>query len=143
MHGRLGTSLLIASLSLAAVVSGCESLLGFEGLTRTPASDGERFPDVIAVELRPLGEDRYDVVVTLSSPYDSPERYADGWRVIDGAGAVLGTHTLLHHHAAEQPFTRTQMGLHIPSDVTEVTVEGRDQANGFGGSSLTVRVPRE
>jgi hypothetical protein len=105
------------------------------------APGGDRFPDVLAVELRPQGERVFDVVVTLSSPYDTPERYADGWRVLDPAGTVLGTHTLMHDHANEQPFTRTQRGLHIPDGIAEVTVEGRDQANGFGGLTVTVAVP--
>ncbi len=71
----------------------------------------------------------------------APERYADGWRVLDPEGNVLGTHALLHDHAGEQPFTRTQRGLAIPEGVTQVTVEGRDQANGFGGATVTVDVP--
>ena len=61
--------------------------------------------------------------------------------MLDPEGNVLGTHTLLHDHAAEQPFTRTQRGLLIPAGVDEVTVEGRDQANGFGGLTVTVAVP--
>lgn len=106
-----------------------------------PSSGGDQFPDVIEVALRPLGDGRYDVTVTLSSPYDTPQRYADGWRVTDDAGNTLGTHTLLHDHASEQPFTRTQPGLAIPEGVAEVTVQGRDQVNGFGGLSMTVAVP--
>jgi hypothetical protein len=81
------------------------------------------------------------VSVTLSSPYDSPQRYADGWQVTNPDGNVLGTHTLLHDHAAEQPFTRVQRGLLIPHGIDEVTVQGRDLTNGFGGLSLTVPVP--
>ena len=99
------------------------------------------FPDILAVELRPLGGRSFDVAVTVSSPYDTPQRYADGWRVLDPDGNVLGTHTLLHDHANEQPFTRTQRSLVIPAEVDVVTVEGRDQANGYGGLSMTVEVP--
>jgi hypothetical protein len=101
----------------------------------------DRFPDVLAVELRPAGARVYDVVVTISSPYDTPDRYADGWRVLDAEGNVLGTHVLLHDHGHEQPFTRTQQGLHIPAGIETVTVEGRDRANGFGGATVTVEVP--
>lgn len=70
-----------------------------------------------------------------------PQRYADGWRVIAPDGTVLGEHTLLHDHAAEQPFTRTQSGVAIPTDVLTVTIEGRDLVNGYGGTTLTVDVP--
>jgi len=36
-------------------------------------------------------------------------------RVLAPDGAVLGEHTLLHDHANEQPFTRTQPNVIIPS----------------------------
>ena len=107
----------------------------------TQEAGGDRFPDVLAVELRPQGDRVYDVAVTLSSPYDTPQRYADGWRVLDPAGNTLGAHTLMHDHASEQPFTRTQSDLQIPSDVAEVVVEGRDTQNGYGGKTVTVQVP--
>jgi len=138
------TVLIRASLVLLAVVVliGCSVLE--DTFVQTPSGTQpptDRFPDILAVELRPQGDRVYDVAVTLSSPYDTPERYADGWRVLDPEGNVLGAHTLLHDHAAEQPFTRTQSGLHIPAGIDEITVEGRDQANGFGGLTLTTDVP--
>lgn len=108
----------------------------------TSAATGQRYPDIVDVELDPLGDGVYDVRVTVSSPYDTPQRYADGWRVLTPDGDVLGTHTLAHDHANEQPFTRTQGGVEIPADVDEVTVEGRDQRFGFGGDTVTVDVPR-
>ncbi|MGI8944911.1 MAG: hypothetical protein ACR2GL_01555 [Thermoleophilaceae bacterium] len=81
--------------------------------------------------------------MTVSSPYDSPERYADGWRVLEaGSGEVLGEHMPAHDHASEQPFTHAQGDLEIPDDVDRVTVEGRDQDNGYGGATVTVDVPR-
>lgn len=85
--------------------------------------------------------DKFSVEVTISSPYDTPERYADGWRVLDESGKVLGEHELTHDHASEQPFTRTQNDLRIPAGVTKVTVEGRDQRNGYGGKTVTALVP--
>lgn len=106
------------------------------------APSEQRFPDVVAVDIQQVGEDVYDLSVTLSSPYDTPERYADGWRVLDPDGVTLGEHQLGHDHADEQPFTRVQTGLRIPGDVDKVTVEGRDQANGYGGGTIAVEVPR-
>ncbi|MFV2062225.1 MAG: hypothetical protein ACC726_01770 [Chloroflexota bacterium] len=152
-------SLSIAALLVVFVVSGCQ-LLGFqtaaprqqaadpqlqepEESPMIPVSGGDQFPDVLEVVLRPQADGTYDVAVTLSSPYDTPQRYADGWRVMDPDGNTLGTRMLAHDHANEQPFTRTQRGLTIPEGIDEVTVEGRDQANGFGGLTVTVPVPRE
>lgn len=105
----------------------------------TPSPRGQ--PDVETATLTPGGDGAYDVEVTISSAYDSPERYADGWRVLTDDGQVLGTHELAHHHADEQPFTRTQTGLQIPPDVREVVVEGRDSRNGWGGTTVRVPVP--
>lgn len=98
------------------------------------------FPDVLEAGLTSAG-DEYSLRVTLSSEYDTPERYADGWRVLDPDGNVLGSWELAHDHAAEQPFTRTQTGLQIPDGVAEVTIEGRDLRNGYGGRTVTVPVP--
>lgn len=108
------------------------------------ASDGsaaQRHPDIVEAEVRRAGDQTFDIAVTVSSPYDTPERYADGWRVLAPDGTELGTHTLMHDHAGEQPFTRTQSGVEIPDDVAEVTIEGRDQQYGFGGKTVTVAVP--
>ena len=98
----------------------------------------QRYPDVVAVEATAADDGSWSFAVTLSSPYDTPERYADGWRIVGPDGAVYGEHLLLHDHAAEQPFTRTQRGVDIPSGVGEVTVEGRDQRYGYGGATVTV-----
>lgn len=107
-----------------------------------PDTEGADHPDVLAAVLEGDGGEGWSLDVTLSSEYDSPERYADGWRVLDPDGEVLGEHTLGHDHADEQPVTRTQTGLEIPDGVDVVTVEGRDTENGFGGATLEVEVPR-
>ena len=69
--------------------------------------------------------------MTVSSPYDTPERYADAWRVVGPDGSEYGIRVLTHDHESEQPFTRSQGGIEIPGDVTIVTIEGRDLANGY------------
>ena len=107
----------------------------------TTVDTDQRFPDVETAELTPEDGGTWSLAVTVSSPYDTPERYADGWRVLDEEGNELGTHELAHDHADEQPFTRTQSGLAIPEGVDEVRVEGRDSENGYGGSTVVVPVP--
>lgn len=101
------------------------------------------FPDVEAADLRRESDGTYRLEVTISSPYDTPERYADGWRVLDPDGNELGSHELAHDHAGEQPFTRTQTGLVIPDGVDEIRVEGRDLKNGYGGTTVVVAVPAQ
>ncbi|MEO6789649.1 MAG: hypothetical protein ABI249_05500 [Ornithinibacter sp.] len=100
------------------------------------------FPDVVDATLTRSGNGTFTLDVTMSSPYDSPDRYADGWRVLAPDGTELGTHLLTHDHASEQPFTRTQSDLKIPEGVATVTVEGRDQVSGYGGKTRQVDVPR-
>ena len=104
------------------------------------ADEAEMFPDVVKVEVSEQGG-QFQVAATLTSPYDTPERYADGWRVLDPDGNELGVLEVDHDHASEQPFTR-ELTLSIPDDVDEITVEGRDQLSGYGGKRATAPVPR-
>ena len=127
---------------IAALVIAGSALLACgsndDGSSPGPA---ELFPDVVDVEITAEGDGSYTIAATLSSPYDSPERYADAWRVLDENGNELGVRELTHDHADEQPFTR-RTTVSIPDDVDEVTVEGRDQVSGYGGETVTVAVPR-
>ncbi len=126
---------LILALSLALALGGCKGTS-----EEAERGSGATYPDVTAVEIAEDGQ-TYRVDVTISSPYDSPERYADGWRVLDEEGKVLGEMELAHDHASQQPFTRSQTGLQIPENVTVVTVEGRDSENGYGGATVEATVP--
>ncbi|MGB5953242.1 MAG: hypothetical protein WBG57_12110 [Ornithinimicrobium sp.] len=102
------------------------------------ADSDQKYPDILEVEVERNDEQSASFSVTVSSPYDTPERYADGWRVLDQDGEVLGEHTLGHDHADEQPFTRRQSDVDIPEGTTELTIEGRDQENGYGGDTVTL-----
>lgn len=108
--------------------------------TETTSTAVADFPDVLVAMLTSSG-DGYSLSVTMSSEYDTPQRYADGWRVLDPDGNEVAAWELAHDHAGEQPFTRTQTGLEIPGNIAEVTVEGRDLKNGYGGGTVTVPVP--
>lgn len=104
-----------------ALAAGCANVVG---VVVTPAGDGYRFD------------------VTVRSADTGPDKYADLWEVRDEAGAVLGSRELLHHHAGEQPFTRSLDGVAIPEGVRQVTVAARDSIEGFCGDTLSVAVPR-
>lgn len=106
--------------------------------TDPPVETGALYPDVIAVEVTMEQDGRYRFAVTMSSPYDTPQRYADAWRVRALDGTVFGVRELLHDHAGEQPFTRFLSGVGVPPDVTTVVVEGRDSVSGWGGDSIVV-----
>jgi hypothetical protein len=101
----------------------------------------QRFPDVVEVKVRTTSKDVFDFDVTISSPYDTPARYADGFRVSTLAGQVLGERKLLHDHQNEQPFTRDLYDVKVPASVGVVVVQARDQKHGYGGKSVQVRLP--
>lgn len=104
-------------------------------------SEVQRYPDVIGVEVQPSGTNQFDFDVTISSPYDTPQRYADAFRVMSAGGQVYGERKLLHDHATEQPFTRDLYGVKIPPGVRSVVVQARDQKYGYGGKTMQVELP--
>ena len=108
-----------------------------------PETTSDDFPDILAAQATPTGDNTWRFDVTVSSTYDTPQRYADAWRVVGPDGTEFGIRVLAHDHASEQPFTRSQSGIVIPADVTTVTIEGRDLANGWGGGFLEVNLAGE
>lgn len=127
---------------LAVLVAGALALSGCvsEDEPIDSGSGFRRYPDVLDVTVEATGK-TYTFDVTISSPYDSPDRYADGWRIKGEDGTVYAKHTLGHHHATEQPFTRTQTNVRIPASVETVIVEGHDKQYGYGGTTETVTLP--
>lgn len=130
------------SLALFAVLVGGCSTAPAATPAAAPASDAaavsdQRFPDIVDVEVTGTAP-TFSFAVTVSSPYDTPERYADAFRVRGEDGTEYGVTELTHDHAGEQPSTRALSGVTLPAGVTSVVVEGRDQANGWGGGTRTV-----
>lgn len=127
----------VATFLFALMLVGCSA-----GAPEPPsdAPAGQRFPDIVGVEVS-RGGSGYTFAVTVSSPYDTPERYADAFRVRGEDGIVFGVLELTHDHATEQPFTRTLPDVAVPDGVPRVIVEGRDQLNGWGGGTQTVPLP--
>jgi len=101
----------------------------------------QKHPDVIGAKVRTSGKDTFDFDVTVSSPYDSPQRYADAFRVMGKDGKVYGERTLFHDHASEQPFTRDLYAVKIPATVRVVVIQGRDKQFGYGGKVVEVSLP--
>ncbi len=113
-------------------------------LTPTAGAMGtndQRFPDIVGVKVRAQGPGLFDFDVTVSSPYDTPRRYADAFRVLGKDGKVYGERILFHDHAGEQPFTRDLYGVKIPEGVHSVVIQGRDREHGYGGRTMEVALP--
>ena len=138
--GTSETDLVLARFAIAFVLLGATALAAC-GDDDAASGSEQQFPDIVEVAVTPEGDTfRFDV--TVSSPYDTPERYADAWRIVAPDGTELGVRELTHDHAAEQPFTRSLTDVVIPLEVDEVTVEGRDLVNGWGGATLTATIER-
>jgi hypothetical protein len=103
------------------------------------ATEAQQYPDVIAA-VATSNAGTWTFSVTISSPYDTPERYADGWRVLAPDGTELAVRVLAHDHANEQPFTRSLDGVTIPDGIDTVTIQGRDLLNGYGGATLDIEL---
>lgn len=109
---------------------------------RADAGDG-LFPNVVDAAATSSGDGTWDFSATISSPCDSPDRYADAWRIEGPDGSVLGVRELLHDHASEQPFTRSLTGVAVDASIEVVTIEGRDQVNGWGGQTFELRLTED
>lgn len=105
-----------------------------------PDLEASLYPDVLAVDVS-QGSDTYNFEVTISSAYDSPERYADAFRLVGDDGRVYAVRELLHDHAGEQPFTRSVGPVGIPESVETVTIEARDLVYGWGGTTIEITLP--
>jgi hypothetical protein len=127
-------------LALVAVLLST-TLVGSAAAIAQPAATPQKHPDVLRVAVKAQGGGRFDFDVTIASPYDTPRRYADAFRVTGEGGVVFGERVLLHDHADEQPFTRDLHGVSIPAGVRSVVVQARDSHHGYGGKSMRVDLP--
>ena len=112
------------------------------GINTTVHADAEqKFPDVMSVAVRAGQDSSFDFDATISSPYDTEQRYADSFQVTGDDGKVYGERVLLHDHADEQPFTRDLYGVKIPRTVHTVIIQARDKKYGYGGKRVEVLLP--
>lgn len=117
------------------------ALVVFAMLAATGAFAEQRFPEVVSVQVRASANGTFDFDVTVSSPYDTPDRYADGFRVVTKSGQVLGERKLWHDHQNEQPFTRDLYSVKIPPTIKSVWLQARDQKYGYGSQAVEVGLP--
>lgn len=132
--------MLAASTGLIGVACSSDEASSTTSPSTDEAPTEQRFPDVIGAEAT-LTSTGWTFAVTVSSPYDTADRYADGWRVVGADGTEYGFRMLTHDHAAEQPFTRTLADVEIPAGVDSVTIEARDQEYGYGGATFNLKLP--
>ncbi len=78
------------------------------------------------------------VNVTLSHEDSGWEHYADAWRVVTDEGTVLATRVLHHPHVDEQPFTRSQSGINIPTTSRVIFIEAHDKVHEWSKDRLRI-----
>jgi hypothetical protein len=110
-----------------------------------PPTQGEGNADVLHVRAMQAQGGTWTFHVTVQHADTGWEDYADGWDVLTPNGTVLKpdpkspfTRLLLHPHENEQPFTRSQSGIAIPTGVTQVHVRAHDLVDGYGGREVLV-----
>ncbi|ANG63835.1 hypothetical protein A8C75_16030 [Marinobacterium aestuarii] len=109
-------------------------VLGFAGLSIAQACEVE----ILGAEFQSSGADRWSVSVTLQHADSGWDHYADNWRVVDEAGAVLGDRVLFHPHVDEQPFTRALSGVMVPEGTHRLFIEAHDKVHGWSAKRLAV-----
>ena len=87
--------------------------------------------EIVTAEARAVSSG-WSVSVTLRHGDTGWDDYADGWRILDGDGRVIGTRELLHPHVDEQPFTRSLRVETLPDG--PLFVESSTSVTGWSGA---------
>lgn len=132
----------LSALLLSVVLSACGRAATTPPHSPVPAAGNA---DVLHVRAVQAADGSWTFHVTVQHPDTGWQDYADGWDVVTPDGTVLKpdpdspfTRLLLHPHAEEQPFTRSQSGIVVPESTTRVQVRAHDLVDGFGGQEVTV-----
>jgi hypothetical protein len=102
------------------------------------------FAQVEYVEASEVSTDVWRFDVTVRHNDKGWDHYADAWQVMDPrSGEILGERILAHPHDKEQPFTRSQSGIAIPADLTQVLVRAKCNIHGYGGREILMDLSQE
>ena len=95
---------------------------------------------VVAVDVKPQGNQQYQFHVTLLHDDTGWDHYANRWEILDTSGNILATRTLLHPHVNEQPFTRS-LSTTLPDNTQTVIIRGHDSVHQYKGNEIKVPLP--
>ena len=97
--------------------------------------------DVVDVKVQQSFDHSYQFEVSVRHDDEGWNHYADRWEVLSPDGTILATRVLHHPHVDEQPFTRRLSGVSIPPDIHQVTIRAHELVHGYGGKTMTVKLP--
>ena len=89
-------------------------------------------PLVVGVKTSSHSANIYSFHVTVQHDDEGWDHYADNFEILTPDGKILATRVLAHPHVNEQPFTRSQSRVKIPSHIKEVDVRAHDSVHGYG-----------
>lgn len=104
------------------------------------------FAQVLKAEARRASDGSWTVSVRLDHNdeilADGSEHYADRWQVVDPRdNSVIAERVLWHHHINEMPFTRSQSGIEIDSELSYVIIRAACTHHGFEGRKVKLFLP--
>ena len=97
--------------------------------------------DVIDVKTKCYDECTF--FVTVRHQDKGWDHFANRWEVLTPDGKIIATRKLLHPHVNEQPFMRSLSRVKIPAGIKKVVLRAHDSVHGYGGKTMTVRIPTE
>jgi hypothetical protein len=141
MRKRIIGSLILAGLVLPArcAPEATPAPTHAEASTSRPETEEPvTLADILFVRTRLQANGTWTFEVTVHHEDTGWEHYADRWEVLTADGEVLATRVLAHPHVDEQPFTRSQSGILIPEEVSQLQVRAHDLVHGYGGREVVV-----
>ena len=98
--------------------------------------------DIINVDIKGEGENRYTFKVTVQHEDTGWDHYADRWEILTTTGEIIAVRILQHPHVTEQTFTRQLPFVVIPENINQVIIRAHCSVHEFGGKEISIPITR-